>query len=129
MRSDKYNQGNGNSMKDPKNIDNQKNIEHAYECPVCEGEGKSFQIIPGHEDCGCHETISCEVCGGTGHLIESKVRDIIFEAAKQHGIQSGEPDHEVGDLQDIISKCLSVMNAVQINAIISNEEIKEQLFN
>jgi hypothetical protein len=36
----------------------------------------------------------------------------IIDQAKQHG-EDSEPDHEVGDLQDSLSACLSIMTLPQ----------------
>lgn len=40
----------------------------------------------------------------------------LLDAARQHGLQS-EPDHECGDLQDIVRKCFETMTPDQCEKI------------
>lgn len=45
----------------------------------------------------------------------------LFEAACRHGEDSGEPDHEVGDLQDLLLAAWGVMTEAQRAALLASE--------
>jgi hypothetical protein len=38
------------------------------ECERCEGFGKYYQPMYGHEDCGCTELVECGTCEGRGWI-------------------------------------------------------------
>lgn len=38
------------------------------ECPRCEGRCRVFVNTPGHEECGCFESIECPNCDATGRV-------------------------------------------------------------
>ena len=50
----------------------------------------------------------------------------IFAAAEAHGEQS-EPDHEVGDLKDVLQQCWNVMDAERRQAIADHWIVKDLL--
>lgn len=39
--------------------------------------------------------------------------DRLLDAAREHAEDSGEPDHEVGDLQDILRTCWRLLTPAQ----------------
>lgn len=57
-----------------------------------------------------------------GKLVEMSIREKyalakkLMDAAQRHGEQSA-PDHEVGDLQQIISRCFEEMTASQVRSV------------
>jgi len=43
----------------------------------------------------------------------------VFELAKQHGVDSEEPDHEVGDLQDALRRAWHWLNPLQQQEVLN----------
>ena len=50
--------------------------------------------------------------------------DDIFEAARQHGVDS-EPDHEVGDLQDALTKTWGILTDAQKHEVLNSQIVIE----
>lgn len=46
---------------------------------------------------------------------------MIFDAADAHGEDSGEPDHTVGDLQDLLREAWNVMSVKQKEALLRSD--------
>lgn len=51
----------------------------------------------------------------------------LFEAADNHGEDTGEPDHTVGDLQDLLRQAWSLMAPSQRMALIESDEVEATL--
>ncbi|MTJ93929.1 MAG: hypothetical protein F8N36_13885 [Desulfovibrio sp.] len=53
--------------------------------------------------------------------------EAIIAAATQHGKDSGESDHEVGDLREVVRLMWSLLCPLQMEAMVANATIREQL--
>lgn len=51
----------------------------------------------------------------------------IFAAARKHGVESDEPDHEVGDLQGVILAAWSLMDREQRSKLVDHYLVTEVL--
>lgn len=58
--------------------------------------------------------------------MDSKLWSALIEAAERHGSES-EPDHEIGDLQDLLNAALSSMSPAQVAEFSKSDTVKELL--
>lgn len=65
----------------------------------------------------------CELpnCRADLHEESAGLVERIIDAAQKHGEQS-EPDHEVGDLQDVLRKCWEEMTVAQRQAVFAESK-------
>lgn len=52
---------------------------------------------------------------------------MIFDAADAHGEDTGEPDHTVGDLQDVLRAAWNLMSEAQREALMDSETVQSTL--
>lgn len=48
----------------------------------------------------------------------------LFKAADNHGDDSGEPDHAVGDLQQLLTRACSFLSVSQMLAFLASDEVE-----
>lgn len=57
----------------------------------------------------------------------SKILEILFKAADDHGEDTGEPDHSIGDLQGLLREAWSLLTADQKAQLLESESVQDLL--
>lgn len=57
----------------------------------------------------------------------SKILEILFKAADDHGEDTGEPDHSIGDLQDLFREAWSILTTDQKTQLLLSESVQDLL--
>lgn len=57
----------------------------------------------------------------------NKIIEILFKAADDHGEDTGELDHSIGDLQDLLREVWSILDADQMTQFLSSGSVENLL--